>query len=289
MAALPPLAQLRTLRDTLTLAPAYALRAEEAYGVLWQLSALGGRAHEAWEALPVQLPDGGKGAGSSAGGGSSSSNGGGGGGGGGSSGAEASEEDGAAPERAVPPRAQLLQGIAQCNAFCASLPEEDSDWKRGLLWPMVGRLQDPEDRERLFDDEAPFSSVTALFPLGALFNHACGATNVSYTHCKWEEGAEAPEVKFVAAADIAEGEELRHCYLDLPEDAEARRMKLLLTYRFACCCDLCKAQVPEAGTEADPLARHFPWGKGPEGTSHYFKGGGSWPDAESGGVEAASL
>ena len=253
VAALPPWEQLRTLRDTLTLAPEFALRAEEAYGLMHQLTALGSREHSAWEGMPEAR------------GGAAAEPGGGGGGGGGG---------------AVPPRAHLLQGVFQCNAFCAALPEEDSAWKRGLLWPLLGRLQEPSDRERLFDDPTPFSSVSALFVVGGLFNHTCGEPNVGYTECAWAEGEAAPAVRFVAARDVAEGEELCHSYHHAEEDAAARRKKLLLTYRFRCTCEACAAAVPGAGEGGDPLAPHFPFGAGAEGVLLYLRGGGSYPHAE---------
>jgi hypothetical protein len=152
-----------------------------------------------------------------------------------------------------------------------------------LLWPLVGRLQEPEDRELLFDDPSPFSTVSALFPLGALFNHSCDP-NCSYTSCRWEEGAPAPHIAFTALRDIEEGEEVCHSYLDDTMDVFSRRKKLLLTYRFACSCSKCCAQLPQleaqgAAAEQDPLALHFPNGRGPEGTSFFYRAlKGSYPD-----------
>ena len=266
IAALPPWAQARTLRDTLTLAPDFALRAEEAYGLLFQLSALGSRDHAAWEGMPELRVGVGVGVGV-------------GGGGGGAPPAPAPPGEEGSP---VPPRAHLLQGIFQCNAFSAALPEEDSDWKRGLLWRGVGRLQEPADRERLFDDPAPLCAVSALFMVGSLFNHTCGAPNVGYADCAWAEGDSAPCVRFVATRDIAAGEELRHSYFFSPaDDASARRKKLLLTYRFRCACESCGEAVPGAGGAEDPLAEQFPYGAGVEGALRWLRGGGVYPDAES--------
>jgi hypothetical protein len=250
VATLPPWAVVRTLRDSLTLAPEYALRAEEAYGVLAQLSALGGTAHDAWADAPP-VPRGVR--------------------------AAATGDD------SVPPRAQLLQAVFQCNAFSASLPEEDSAWRRALLWPLLGRLQDAADRERLFDDPAPLSMLSALFVVGALFNHAC-EPNVEYTACSFAEGDDAPRVVFRALTDVAEGEELCHSYIDATIPVQERRKKLLLTYRFACRCALCEREEPTLVNGADALARHVPLGRGVEGLQSFFARGGAYPDE---GVEHA--
>lgn len=249
VAALPPWALLRTLRDTLTLAPQHALRAEAAYGILHQLSALGSRNHSAWLGLP-SLPPGLP---------------------------PAAEREEACPQ-AMPPRVQLLQAIAQCNAFATALPAEDSPWKRALLWPMLGRMQSVEDRERLFDEPTPFAYLSAYFPLGSLFNHSC-APSVAYTECSWEEGAPAPTVTFVALRALAAGEEATHSYIDSSLPVASRRKKLLLTYRFACACSRCQQEMGEEGEGGeDPLRQHFPHGLGPEGLAAYYARGGQYPE-----------
>ena len=242
VATLPPWALLRTLRDTLTLAPEHALRAEAAYATLAQLSALGSRARGAWADAPA-LPPG-------------------------------LEAGGA--EEAMPPRVQFLQAVAQSNAFATALPAEDSAWKRALLWPALGRMRSVADRERMFDERAPFSYVSGFFVLGALFNHSC-APNVAYTACAWAEGEPAPRIRFVASRAIAVGEEALHSYIDSDVPAEARRKKLLLTYRFRCACERCAAEVPGLAAGADPLAQHFPYGLGPEGLSAFYARGGKFP------------
>ena len=254
VATLPPWALLRTLRDTLTLAPAYALRAEAAYGILAQLSALGSRNLAAWAQVPA-LPPG-----------------------------LLEGSPGDAAQLSMPPRVQLLQAIAQSNAFACALPLEDSAWKRALLWPMLARMQCVEDRERMFDEAAPFSFLSALFPLGSLFNHAC-APNVLYTTCAWAEGEEAPSMRFVAAQAIAEGEEATHSYIEGGGGVEARRKKLLLTYRFRCKCAKCAEEVAglrggggaEDGEGKDALDAHFPHGLGAEGIAAYYARGGRFP------------
>jgi hypothetical protein len=183
---------------------------------------------------------------------------------------------------AVPARAQLLHSISQCNGFAVALPEEDSPWRRNLLWPLLARLALPSDRERLFDDEAPLSHVTGLFALSALFNHACGAAaNVSYSDCSWAEGAEFPALTMRAVRDIAEGEEAAICYLAAPGDlalpAPERRYRLLMTYRFACACAECLAEEPRAGGARDPLRAHFPCGAGLESVASFYEMGGQYP------------
>jgi hypothetical protein len=243
VATLPPWALMRTLRDTLTLSPAYALRAEAAYGILCQLSALGSRDRGAWAASVPSFPPG------------------------------LEESPGvSAEEDAMPPRVQLLQAVAQCNAFATALPEEDSDWKRALLWPMLGRMQCIADRERMFDERAPFSFLTGFFVLGALFNHSC-EPNVIYSECGWREGEEAPRIRFEAKHAIAEGEEALHSYIDSSMAVGMRRRKLMLTYRFRCRCTRCAREVEEQ----DPLERDFPYGLGPEGISQFYSKGGRFP------------
>jgi hypothetical protein len=183
---------------------------------------------------------------------------------------------------AVPARAQLLHAVSQCNGFAVALPEEDSAWRRNLLWPLLARLALPSDRERLFDDAAPLSHVTGLFALAALFNHACGgAANVSYSDCAWAEGAEFPTVTLRAARDIAAGEECSICYLAAPGDlalpVAERRYRLLMTYRFSCVCAECVAEEPAAGGARDPLRAHFPCGLGLESVTSFYEMGGKYP------------
>jgi hypothetical protein len=182
------------------------------------------------------------------------------------------------PGDPLPRRAQLLHAIAQCNAFATALPAEDSPWKRALLWPLLARLQSMADRERMFDERAPLSYLSAYFVLGSLFNHSCAPT-VAYSRCAWEEGQEAPRMRFVAARGIARGEEAVHSYIESSAGAEARRKKLLLTYRFRCGCSRCVEEVGAlaAGGSGDPLAPHFPHGLGAEGIANYYARGGRYP------------
>lgn len=250
LATLPPWAVLRTLRDTLTLHPVFAFDAEAAYARLASLTALGGAPpHAAWASLPRVAP-------------------------GVAPSAEGAADGGEAD--AVPPRAQLLAAVAQSNAFSAALPDADSDWKRALLWPLLGRLRVAADRERLFDDDAPFAAVNAFFVCGAAFNHACAAPAAA-ADVRWEEGAPAPAARFVAARDIAAGEEVTISYADADLPAAERRRKLLLTYRFACACAACVAEDPRAGTPADELAGAFPDGAGAAAQASFFARGGAYP------------
>lgn len=262
LTTLPPWTLLRTMRDSLTLAPEYAARAEEAFSLLTLLSAYDSFDHVAagWADVPSIAPG------------------------------VAYNSD-----NAIPPRAQLLQAIAQCNSFNASLPRDDSAWKRALLWPALCRLRVPSDRERLFDDAEPLADVSALFVLGALFNHSC-APNMRYT-CRWIEGAGAPTLRFFADRAVAAGEELTHSYVDPSLPCAERRRGLLLTYRFRCHCAACtrdmaagsgsggcssggsaSAEVPPPG--ADPLDSYFPLGVGLAGTRAFFRGGGQYPAEE---------
>ena len=261
LCTLTPWSRLRTLRDTLTLAPRFrGGRAEHAFALLAQLTALGGSgaaARAAWDAVPTLPP-------------------------GAVTDAERDEAGGDEALLAVPPRAQLLHAVSQCNGFAVALPEEDSPWRRNLLWPLLARLALPSDRERLFDDEAPLSHVTGLFALAALMNHACGdAANVSYADCAWREGADFPTVTMRALRAIAPGEECSICYLAAPSDAALttaeRRYRLLMTYRFACACAVCAAEEPAAGSASDPLGLHFPCGPGLEGVEAFFAAGGRYP------------
>ena len=253
LAALPSWPALRTLRDTLSLAPEWAGRADEAWLLLSQLCATeGGHAHTeaGWPTVPT-VPTG----------------------------VEPLSPTGA--DNAIPCRAQLLSAIAQCNAFVSSLPLEDSQWKRGLLWVALCRLQEGGDRDRLFYDEEPLSNVSSLFVLGAQFNHACGdAANLRYT-AAWEEGEDAPCLTVRADADIPAGSECTISYVsDTSLSVAERRRKLLLAYRFRCACAVCVTEEPCAGNPAsDPLRSElfFPHGTGLEGATHFFASGGAYP------------
>ena len=180
------------------------------------------------------------------------------------------------PGDPLPRRAQLLHAIAQCNAYSATLPP-DSNWLRGILWPLVGRLG-AEDREALFEDAAPFSTVSAIFPSAACLNHSCEPN--CQTKAAWVEGEEAPRAMVIARRAIAAGEELTSSYLPLlgqqAGSVAQRRRELLLSYRFACACSRCRREEPRAGTPQDPLAVHFPHGKGLDASPLVRRGGALW-------------
>jgi hypothetical protein len=182
----------------------------------------------------------------------------------------------ATPENVVPRRAQLLASIAQCNAFTAALPAEDSDWKRGLLWQLLGRITDPADRDLLFDDEDPLSTISSFFVLGGLFNHSCDP-NVRYTSCSWEAGMNAPRIIFTAGRDIACGAEACCAYLDPDELCESRRNELLVTYGFVCTCHKCEAEV---GGDSLAAAGHYPNGFAARARAAFFASGGEYPSLE---------
>ena len=281
VAALPPWSALRTIRDTLTLAPSYAGRGAAAWRHLSLLSTAEGPGERAaWLSAPALPP-----------------------------GVPPASPSGC--DNAVPLRAQLLAAVARANAFAAALPPGDgSAWKRGLLWPALCRLREPADRERLFDDADPLSHVTAFFPLAARINHACGAAaNLAHT-CVWAEGAPAPLLRIVATRGIPAGSELTQHYLDdgggstdggggvgghgggdgrggggaaadgmEQRSLEARRRQLLLTYRFRCACATCASEDAAVGGPADGLARHFAAGTGAGGVAAYFAAGGVYPPA----------
>jgi hypothetical protein len=280
---LHPWASVRTFRDSLTLAPRFFAGAgegeaegegdgaEACYALLHQLTAYGkGGDHSApasaagggWGDLPETPP-----------------------------GLDAED-----PANRVPLRAQLLHAIAQANGFVVPLPEEDNDWKGSLLWPMLGRIQNPDDRERLFDDPQPLTHLTGFFPLAALLNHSCDP-NITYAGGRWAEGEPFPSFSFRTTRDVAEGEEVCYPYLSGEEEedghegkgeegeseAERRRYKLLLTYRFRCRCARCLREVPglregEGGQGGrDPLAKHFPFGEGVDGVLAFYRMGGVYP------------
>jgi hypothetical protein len=182
------------------------------------------------------------------------------------------------PENSIPLRSQLLSSIAQCNAFQVPLPEEDSAWKRALLWPLIGRVRDAADRDALFDDPDPLSTVSAFFVLAAQLNHSCDPAAV--IECLWEQGASAPCASITALRDIAAGEEVTHAYTSgvglTPAD---RRKALLVTYGFLCSCKKCSAEIDGVGTGTDELtaAGHLPLGAGACGRAAFFAGGGTYP------------
>lgn len=248
LTTLPVWAALRTLRDTLTLAPRFVGRAADAWRLLSGLLTTGGpdEARSDWASVPTMPP----GVPILAPGGGSN---------------------------VVPPRAQLLGAIAQVNAFSAALPAEDTPWRRSILWPTLCRITEASDRDRLWDDDEPLSHVSAIFPLAAQFNHGCGTTaNIRYT-CTWAEGEPAARITFVAARDIACGEEMLHDYTGgLPDPCSTRRRKLLLSHRFLCHCAVCAAELAQAGAD-DPLKGAFSQGTGLSGTTFFFAAGGRYP------------
>jgi hypothetical protein len=269
LCTLPPWSRLRLLRDTLILAPRFTGRAEEAYALLYQLTALGSSDHEIWNKASI-LPQG----------------------------AVTQEEKDEVEEEeecsgtdvlSVSQRVQLLHAISQCNGFAVALPEEDSEWKRALLWPLLGRVLLPSDRMRLFDDINPLSHVTGFFALASLFNHSCGdAANVSYAESIWAEGSEFPVVTLRALRDIQQGEECTISYLsdaDCALPVNERRYKLLMTYRFRCKCTICIKEMHEerkstSTTEKefdDPLLEFFMCGLGFESVLAFFDMGGKYP------------
>ena len=273
LVTLPPWAVLRTIRDTFTLSPEYALDAEKAYSRIAALTAFGSTDHTAWKQLPRVAPGAGD--------------------------AEAAIGD----DDDMPPRAQLLAAIAQCNAFSASLPG-DSEWKRSILWPTLGRMRVPADRERLFggkeeerengqeghgeggeeeeeEESEPFSAVNAFFPAGSFFNHSCDS-NVGHSDCAWEEGAPAPVIHFVARTNIMKGEEALLAYVDPTLPVSIRRRKLLVTYHFSCTCKKCIDDDPTLGLsgENDTNKNAFPLGTGANAFFKFYALGGSYPDVE---------
>ena len=249
IAALPAWLSLRLLRDTLAFAP--SLDAEVGYATLSQLTA-GDHPCAGLVAPPLEVPP--------------------------------ATPPGllATPGNAVPPRAQLIGALAQCNAFQVPLPCDDSPWKRALLWPALGRIVEAADRDALFDDDAPLSAVSAFFPLAALLNHSC--TPDAVVDCGWAEGAPAPRATVRAVRAVPEGTEVTHAYVDPATlGAAERRATLLVTYGFVCACGRCAAEVPHAGTSgADPLldAGHFPEGVGLRGRAAFFARGGAYPPVE---------
>jgi hypothetical protein len=269
LCTLPPWSRLRLLRDTLVLAPRFAGRAEEAYSLLFQLTALGSADHEIWNKAPTLPP-------------------------GAVTGDEEEEVGGDISALEVSTRVQLLHAISQCNGFAVALPEEDSEWKRALLWLLLGRVVLPSDRMRLFDDVSPLSHVTGFFALASLFNHACGdAANVSYAESLWAEGADFPVVTLRALRDIEQGEECNISYLsdaDCALPVSERRYKLLMTYRFRCRCTICiqEMKAEQGGLQdgekdkekeegADPLMEYFMCGLGFESVLSFFDMGGKYP------------
>jgi hypothetical protein len=236
---LPPWAVLRTIRDTLTLSPPYEFDAENAFARLSALSAFGSTDHSAWAQVPKVAPG-------------------------------VSGDNGVDDE--IPARVQLVAALAQCNAFSVALPP-DSEWKRAILWPTLGRMQVASDRERLFDalgeDSEPFQALNAFFVAGSAFNHSC-TPNVGHAECLWEEGTPAPVVTFRARRQIKKGEEAFLAYVDPMDPVSIRRRKLLITYHFSCTCAKCASEdsIPDSPIEL---------GKGANNLLSFFAAGGGYP------------
>lgn len=233
---LPEWTTVRIFRDTLTLNPKYNGQPEKAYKKITQLTAFGNPDHSLWEKLP-EIPPGVLDSfhapplsSTSAAENGTADN--------GTHGDDDAEEDDMTPPppswlsmteeeikevNRVPHRAQLLQAIAQGNGFVVPLPDEDSNWKRALLWPLLGRIALAEDRERLFDDPNPLQHVTGFFPLAALLNHSCDY-NITYQGGIWEEGAPFPSFCYRALRDIEEGEECCSPYIPAGQEQQDDNM-----------------------------------------------------------------
>ena len=97
-------------------------------------------------------------------------------------------------------------------------------------------------------------STRHVYPCAALLNHGCAPNCV----LRYELGAAAnddgdgdgdgdatagryhpPILVIVACRDVMAGEELRHSYVDLSLDTEARRARLFDTHGFVCECERC--------------------------------------------------
>ena len=89
-----------------------------------------------------------------------------------------------------------------------------------------------------------------VYPCAALLNHGCAPNCV----LQYELGAAAngdgdgnaaagryhpPILVIVACRDVMAGDELRHSYVDLSLDTEARRARLFDTHGFVCECERC--------------------------------------------------
>lgn len=80
---------------------------------------------------------------------------------------------------------------------------------------------------------------TAVYLLASLFNHSCGP-NVDVTYPMNNSTAH-----FVAARDIAAGEQLCISYIDASMSVNARQQQLDWGYGFRCRCETCTEEAPQ--------------------------------------------
>lgn len=80
---------------------------------------------------------------------------------------------------------------------------------------------------------------TAVYLLASLFNHSCGP-NVDVTYPMNNSTAH-----FVAARDIAAGEQLCISYIDASMSVKARQQQLEWGYGFCCSCETCKEEATQ--------------------------------------------
>jgi hypothetical protein len=86
-----------------------------------------------------------------------------------------------------------------------------------------------------------YGTTCAMYLALARLNHSC-SPNVQQTHLP-----ETTEEVLYASRDIAIGEEINDCYIDLRQNREERRKSLLEYYRFHCECVSCSL------SETNPL------------------------------------
>lgn len=109
-----------------------------------------------------------------------------------------------------------------------------------LVFPSsVGISSHPSDPDSLSFHLAPVIdkgkvlTVTSLCALGSMINHSCEPNmivRVSFSR----------QLQWIAARDVAEGEELLTSYLgDTEASTEHRKQELLNSYEFSCACPKC--------------------------------------------------
>jgi len=143
--------------------------------------------------------------------------------------------------------AATLVGDA-CDAFGSTLRSELEEEAvaaaalggGGAPGALLARLARNEFRLR---DQRGAELGTALFPLAARLNHACGGA-ASLCACRDEDGGWT--LRLEALRDVAAGEELLFCYAQRAGAERAERRRLLSEqYCFTCACAACEAEQPE--------------------------------------------
>lgn len=118
------------------------------------------------------------------------------------------------------------------RSVAGSLDSDDEEFMRRVCQAMDTNSFETSVLCPTEEDEDSSTSLRALFPLGALTNHACVPNT---RHLVDDQG----DLLVYATKPIAKGEQITMTYTDLLWDTTLRRQFLRATKHFSCCCSRC--------------------------------------------------